>query len=238
MLVIPAIDLKDGKTVQLVGGIFGSEQVVIDDISGVANKFYEAGIKRLHIIDLNAAKKIGGDNIGIIKRLLDDKKVDVEIGGGVRSVEKAKELISYGADQVIVGTAAVDNPGFLKNLAQEIGKEKIIVSLDYKDKKVLTHGWDKATELSPVELGKKLQNYCGSFLVTCVDKEGQLKGPDTEYLKELVNELDISIIASGGVTTVEDLRNLKKAGVFGAVIGMAIYKGNIDLKKAIKEIEN
>ena len=237
MLVIPAIDLKDGKAVQLVGGVFGSEEIVIDDIFNVAKKFYESGIKRLHIIDLNAAKG-DGDNIQIIDDILSNKKVDVEVGGGVRSIEKARELISKGANYVIVGTAVIETPDFLKDLAKEIGKEKIIVSLDYKNRKVLTHGWDRVTELSPVQFGKEFQEYCGAFLVTCVDREGLLGGPDTEYLGELVGELDVPIIASGGVATIEDLEKLKEVGVFGAVIGMAIYKGNIDLKAAIERIEN
>lgn len=236
MLVIPAVDLKDGKTVQLVGGVFGSEQIVIDDISSVVEKFYNSGIKRLHIVDLNAAKG-SGDNMKIIENLLSNKQVDIEIGGGIRSIQKAQELISKGADYVIVGTAAIENPEFLKDLAEEIGREKIIVSLDYKDKKVLTHGWDKTTEMSPLQFGKNFQGYCGGFLFTCVDKEGQLDGPDTEYLEELVRELNVPVIASGGVTTIEDLEKLKAINVFGAVIGMAIYKGNIDLKDAIERIE-
>jgi len=233
MLVIPAIDLKDSKVVQLVGGVFGSEQIVINNVDKVAENFYNTGIKRLHIIDLNAAKG-EGDNLDIIKKLLQNKKTPVEVGGGIRSIEKAKQLIEIGADYVIVGTAAIQNPEFLKELSEQIGKEKIIVSLDYKNKKVLTHGWSKSTELSPIELGEKIQDFCGAFLVTCVDKEGQLKGPDLEYLKELVEKLNIPIIASGGITTIEDLKNLKEINIFGAVIGMAIYKGNIDLKQALE----
>lgn len=233
MLVIPAVDLKDGKTVQLVGGVFGSEQVVIEDISSVAKKFYSAGIKRLHIVDLNSAKG-KGDNLEIIKDLLKNKKCEVEVGGGVRSAEKAKELIDYGADYVIIGTAAIKYPGFLKKLAEEIGKERIIVSLDYKNRKVLTNGWDGSIESSPIKLGEGLKEDCGAFLVTCVDKEGQLKGPDLDYLKEINKALGVPIIASGGITSIEDLKQLKEIGIFGAVIGMALYKGKIDLEEALK----
>lgn len=232
MLIIPALDLKDKKCVQLVGGVFGSEQIIIEDVNRVAEEFYKTGIKRLHIIDLNAAKDMG-NNLDIIEKLLKNKKAKVEIGGGIRTVSKAKELLELGADYVIVGTAAVKSPEFLKNLANQIGKEKIIASLDYKDKKVLTHGWDRSTEISPIEMGIKMKDFCGAFLVTCVNKEGQLKGPDLEYLKQIVRELNVPIIASGGISTIQDLRNLKKAGAFGAVIGMAIYKGNINLHEAV-----
>jgi len=237
MLIIPAIDLKDGKCVQLVGGKFGTEQISIDDINSVAKNFYSKGIRRLHVIDLSATKQYGqNDNEVIIKNLLKNKKlgIEIEVGGGIRSLDKAKRLIDLGADYIIVGTAAVQDSNFLRELSFKIGRKKIIVSLDYRNKKVLTHGWDESTGLSPIEIGRKIQKYCGTFLVTCVDKEGQLKGPDLEYTKEIINELDIPIIASGGITTLEDLKNLKEVGAFGAVIGMAIYKGNIKLDEALK----
>jgi phosphoribosylformimino-5-aminoimidazole carboxamide ribotide isomerase len=233
MLIIPALDLKDKKCVQLVGGVFGSEQVIIEDVNRVAEEFYKTGIRRLHIIDLNAAKD-SGDNLDLIEKLLKNKKAKVEVGGGIRTIQKAKELLELGADYIIVGTAAVKSSEFLKDLANQIGKEKIIVSLDYKDKKVLTHGWDKSTEVSPIEMGIKMRDFCGAFLVTCVNKEGQLKGPDLGYLKQIVKELGVPIIASGGISTLQDLIDLKKAGAFGAVIGMAIYKGNINLHEALK----
>ncbi len=233
MKIIPAIDLKDGKCVQLVGGVFGSEQVVIDDINSVAKKFYNSGIKRLHIIDLNAAKN-KGNNLEIIRNLLKNKKCEIEVGGGIRTIEKAEELIKYGADYVIVGTAAVKNLEFLKQLSERIGKEKIIVSLDYKNKKVLTHGWDESTDTSPIEMGKKMQKYCEAFLLTCVDKEGQMKGADLSYLEEANKELNVPIIASGGVSSMEDIKKLKEMNIFGAVIGMALYKGKINLEEAQK----
>jgi phosphoribosylformimino-5-aminoimidazole carboxamide ribotide isomerase len=232
MIIIPAIDLRGGKCVQLVGGVFGSEEIELDDVGVVAEKFYNAGIKRLHVIDLDAAKSVG-DNIPIIKDIISVKNCPVEVGGGIRSIEKAEELIALGADYVIVGTAAVKNIEFLKDLANKIGKEKIIVSLDYKNGKVLTHGWDKSTDKTPVELGRELAPYCGAFLMTFVDNEGQLKGPDVNYLPEIVREVPAPIIASGGVGTMDDLRKLKEIGVYGVVIGMAIYKGKIDLIEAL-----
>lgn len=235
MLIIPAIDLKDGKCVQLVQGVFGSEQVVRDDILEVAQEFYAAGIKRLHVIDLNAA--VGkGDNLGVIAQILKKKQCPVEVGGGIRDIDKAKQVIKNGADFVIIGTAGIKDPSFLKGLVKDIGKEKIIVALDYKNRKVLSHGWTKATGSSPIELAIKLKEFCCAFLVTCVDKEGQLKGPDFAYLKELREKVDRPIIASGGISSLDDLKKLKRIGVFGAVIGMALYKGNIDLKKAVKTI--
>ncbi|MEK6889762.1 MAG: 1-(5-phosphoribosyl)-5-[(5-phosphoribosylamino)methylideneamino]imidazole-4-carboxamide isomerase [Nanoarchaeota archaeon] len=234
MITIPAIDLKDGKCVQLVGGVFGSEQVVIDDIDSVALNFYNSGIKRLHIIDLNAAKNFG-DNTKIIERLLKNKKCEVEVGGGIRTIEKAESLIKNGANYVIVGTSAVNNINFLKELCKKIGKEKIIVSLDYKNRKVLTHGWDESTSLSPIQIAKNMEDYCSAFLMTCVDKEGQLKGPDLEYLPEIIKEIKSPIIASGGISNEQDLFNLKKIGVYGVVVGMALYKGKINLSK-VKEI--
>lgn len=231
MITIPAIDIKDGKCVQLVGGVFGSEKVVIDDIESVASNFYKTGIKRLHIIDLNAAKDIN-DNVKIIEKLLKNKECEIQVGGGIRTIDRAESLINSGANYVIVGTSAIKNIKFLKELSEKIGKEKIIVSLDYKNKKVLTHGWDESTSLSPIELAKKMESLCSSFLMTCVDKEGQLKGPDLDYLKEIVKEIKAPIIASGGITTIEDLKKLKNIGIYGAVIGMAVYTGRINLAEA------
>jgi len=160
----------------------------------------------------------------------------LRLGGGIRSIEKAKELIANGADYIIVGTAAVKDKAFLIALAKAIGKEKIIVSLDYKDKKVLTDGWDQTTAQSPIELGIQFQNYCSAFLVTCVDKEGKLNGPDIEYLTELQQKIKTPLIASGGISSLDDLRKLKKVGMFGTVIGMAIYKRNIDIKEALQTL--
>lgn len=233
MLIMPALDLKDGKCVQLVGGVSDSEQITINNVLKVAEDFYNAGPDRLHIIDLDAAKNLG-DNLELIKKLLKNKKAKIQVGGGIRNLEKARYMLNLGADYIIVGTAAIKNISFLENLNKEFGKEKIIVSLDYKHKKVLTDGWDKSLEYSPLELAIKLKDYCSAILLTCVDNEGKMVGPDLEYLDMLVKKLGCPIIASGGISRIEDLKKLKALGIFGAVIGMALYKGKIELKEAME----
>lgn len=230
--LIPAIDLKDGNCVQLVGGDFNKQKITLPDYKAVAKDFLNKGIKRLHIVDLNAAKGIGSNitQIKDIVKIAKEFNAIVEVGGGIRSIEKAKELIDIGVDFLIVGTAAIKNPSLLDELVNEIGKEKIIIGLDYKNKKVAINGWDEEVNKSPIELGKELQNKCSQFLMTCVDKEGLLGGPDLEYLKEIKKELKIPIIASGGIGSKKDLIELDKIGIDYCVVGMAIYTGKIEVK--------
>ncbi|MBR9691157.1 1-(5-phosphoribosyl)-5-[(5-phosphoribosylamino)methylideneamino]imidazole-4-carboxamide isomerase [Candidatus Woesearchaeota archaeon] len=236
MLIIPAIDLQDKRCVQLIGGNFSSEEISISDVNAVVRKFESQGAKRLHIIDLNAAKN-RGDNLDSIKDIIKNTSVKTEVGGGIRDIRKAFELIKLGADFIIVGTSAISDMNFLKELSSSIGRDRIIVALDYKDKKILTHGWLKSTQLDPIELGKKLQNYCSQFLLTCVDKEGRLQGPDLDYIKTVKKEIDIPLIVSGGISSLEDIKALHDIGIDGAVIGMALYKDRIDLKQAIEIVK-
>jgi phosphoribosylformimino-5-aminoimidazole carboxamide ribotide isomerase len=233
MKIIPAIDLHEGKAVQLVGGDFNNQKITVEDVFSLANKFISTGIKRLHIIDLDAAKNVGS-NKNLILDLLKRHKLPIEVGGGIRTIELAKEYLDSGAEFVIVGTQAVTNPDFLKELSRTTNKNKIIVCLDYKNGKIVTHGWDIATETSPIDFGKLIEEYCGGFLLTCVDKEGQLKGPDVEYIARARRELKGEIIASGGISSEDDLINLQNAGASGAVIGMALYTGKINLENALK----
>ncbi len=188
MKIFPAIDIKEGKCTQLIGGKFGTERFLIDPFR-VAEKFQQGGAERIHIIDLDAAKGIG-NNLEVIKEIIKKIRVETEIGGGIRSIERAYELINAGAEKIIVGTKALQDPEFLVDLARKVGKEKIIVALDFKNKKVAIKGWEEVTDLDPIETGKNLQNYCDAFLVTCIEKEGRMEGVDYEYLKNLENLLD------------------------------------------------
>lgn len=228
MKVIPAIDLRNGNAVQLVGGVFGSEQVTISDVDTLADSFVAKGIARLHMIDLDAAKNVG-NNFNLITKIAKKYNIEIEVGGGIRSVEKAKAYLDNGVDFVIVGTKAVEDPSFLKTLAAEVGKEHIIVCLDYKNGKVATQGWDVTIDATPIDLGKQMQDFCAGFLLTCIDKEGRMEGPDFEYIKQARNELSGEIIASGGISCDEDLKKLSDCGATGAVVGMALYKGKINL---------
>ena len=231
MKIFPAIDLKEGKSTRLIGGEFGTERFMLDPYL-IAKKFEIQGIERIHIIDLDAAKGVGY-NTKVIKNLLDTIKIEKEVGGGIRTIERAKEIISLGADKVIVGTRAIEDENFASELAKEIGKDRIIISLDSRNRKIAIKGWDEITDLDPIEKAKKLEKYCCAFLLTCIEKEGKMERMDIEYFREFVKKIKTPLIASGGVGSLQDIKKLKEAGVYAVVIGTALYLGNFELKDAI-----
>lgn len=234
MIIIPAVDLKDGKCVQLVQGKPGSEQVVIDNPAEVAVDWQNKGAKRLHIVDLDGALGSGA-NLEIVREIKEKSSVPVQMGGGIRTIDDAKSLLDAGIDTVIIGTMAVKNPDVIKTLSDEYGSERICVSLDSKDNKVLTHGWQKTTDITPLEFAKIFEDKgAGSILFTNVDVEGLLDGIDLSAIEDLIKNTEIPIIYSGGVTTLEDLATLHNLGADYVVIGSALYKGLIDFEDALK----
>lgn len=235
MIVIPAVDMKNGKCVQLIQGDPDKKHVELENPVGVAEKWVSEGAEMLHLVDLDGAIEGESVNREIIEKIIQTVNVPVQIGGGIRTVENALNLIDIGAKRIILGTVAVENPDIVEEISKKVGKEKVMVALDAKDGKVVIKGWKEKTKYSPVEMGKILEEKgAGSILFTNVNVEGLLTGIDVEPVKQLVEELEIPVIASGGVTTIEDLIKLKEVGVEGVVVGSAIYKNLIDLKEAIK----
>ncbi|MBI5680502.1 MAG: 1-(5-phosphoribosyl)-5-[(5-phosphoribosylamino)methylideneamino]imidazole-4-carboxamide isomerase [Methanobacterium sp.] len=237
MFIIPAVDIKDKKCVQLVQGIPGSEQVIIENPLEVAKDWERKGASILHIIDLDGAFGDKEKNREIIKKIAHEIKVPVQMGGGIRTKEDAVKLLEIGIDKVILGTVAIENPEIVEELSQEFGSERIIVALDSKDSKVVVKGWSEKTTKSAPEFAKMFEKKgAGSILFTNVDFEGLLKGFDTTPLLELLNTVDIPIIYSGGVTSIDDIKKLSETDVYGVVVGSALYKGKIDFKKALETI--
>ena len=235
MMVIPAVDIKNKKCVQLIQGDPDKKHVELDNPLSVAERWINEGAEMIHLVDLDKAIYQTNTNEEVIREIIKSVSVPVQVGGGIRTVDDALNLINIGAKRVILGTSAVKNPDIVEELSSKVGKEKIMVALDAKDGKVVIKGWKEKTEYSPVEIGKILEEKgAGSILFTNVDVEGLLKGVDVEPVKELVEALNIPIIASGGITTYDDLLKLKEIGVEGVVVGSAIYKNMIDLKEAIK----
>lgn len=234
MIIIPAVDLKNGKCVQLVQGEPGTEQVIIDDPDEVAMQWIEKGAKRLHIVDLDGALG-SGENLTIVKKIINKSDVPVQMGGGIRTVEDAEKLLDSGVSTVIIGTMAIKNPEHISYLSSKYGSEKICVSLDSKNNKVVTHGWTESTEKTPVEYAKLFEEKgAGSILFTNVDVEGLLGGVDLNPVKELLSEVNISIIYSGGITSLEDLNLLSEIGTEYVVIGSALYKGLIQFEDTLQ----
>jgi len=235
MMVIPAVDIKNKKCVQLIQGDPDKKHVELDNPLKVAERWINEGAPMIHLVDLDKAIYQTNTNEEVIKEIIKSVSVPVQVGGGIRTVDDALNLINIGAKRVILGTSAVKNPDIIEELSSKVGTEKIMVALDAKDGKVVIKGWKEKTEYSPVEIGKILEEKgAGSILFTNVDVEGLLKGVDIKPVKELVDALNIPIIASGGITTYDDLLKLKEIGVDGVVVGSAIYKNLIDLKEAIK----
>ena len=222
MLIMPAVDIRNGKCVQLVQGKPGSEQVVIDNPEKVALSWQEQGAKTVHIIDLNGTID-GKTSLPTIKKIVNELSVPVQLGGGIRSLEYAKELLDLDIDRVIIGTMGIKHPEVIQELSKEYGSDRIMISLDSKDSKVVIKGWQEKIDKTPEELSNEN-----------VDVEGLLNGFYTEPVLNLVNSTDLPVVYSGGVTSTEDLAKLNKTGVKGVVIGSALYKNKINLKDALK----
>ncbi|CAB3288995.1 1-(5-phosphoribosyl)-5-[(5-phosphoribosylamino)methylideneamino] imidazole-4-carboxamide isomerase [Methanocaldococcus lauensis] len=236
MIVIPAVDLKDKKCVQLIQGDPNKKHLEINNPVEVAKKFVNEGAEYLHIIDLDAALG-SGNNRDIIKEIVKSVNVPVEVGGGIRSLEVAKELINMGVDRIILGTKAILEPDFVDILTNEIGRDKIVLAVECKNGKVAVKGWKETIDKTPIQVIKEFEDKVGYILFTNVDVEGLLKGINIDIVKDLIENTDIPIIYSGGVTTLKDIEILKDIGVYGVVIGSALYKGYINLKEVIKLLE-
>ena len=234
MNIIPAIDLIGGKAVRLVKGDYNKVTVYSDDPAAVAKSFEKAGAKYLHVVDLDGAKDGTTANFETIKEIISKTSLSVEVGGGIRSLERVKKYIDVGVDRVIIGTAAVTDPDFLKEAVRLYG-EKIVVGVDIKDGFVAIKGWLEVSALSCNDFCKKLQTL-GVKTVICTDisKDGMMSGTNRELYRELYDKFDLNIIASGGVSSMEDVAVLSNMGLFGAIVGKAIYTGAIDLSDAIK----
>ena len=226
MIAIPAVDLRDGACVQLVGGSFAHEKVRLENPVEVARSWEHYGFHRLHVVDLDAAMG-HGSNIGVVRSLLFDSTVPVQVGGGVRSDELVEELLEAGASRVIVGTRALEEPEWLAELAARHPGE-IIVACDVRERRVTTRGWAHTLPLDILDVVEELNPLpLGGLLVTAVHREGLLQGTDLPLMEDVAESSTFPVYASGGVTTMQDLRALEHRGLAGVVIGMALYTGVI-----------
>lgn len=227
MIAIPAVDLRDGACVQLVGGSFAHEKVRLENPVEVARSWEHYGFHRLHVVDLDAAMG-HGSNIAVVRSLLLDSTVPVQVGGGVRSDELVEELLEAGASRVIVGTRALEEPEWLAELAARHPGE-IIVACDVRERRVTTRGWAHTLPLDILDVVEELNPLpLGGLLVTAVHREGLLQGTDLPLMEDVAESSNFPVYASGGVTTMQDLRALEHRGLAGVVIGMALYTGALD----------
>jgi phosphoribosylformimino-5-aminoimidazole carboxamide ribotide isomerase len=240
--VIPAVDMRGGKCVQLVQGVPGSEIVSLDDPVEVALEWVRRGAKTLHLVDLDGAIEGERKNAPIIEKIVGacrEKEVRIQVGGGIRSFEDAAFLLDLGVSRVILGTAALQNPELVKQLSNVFRNERVTVALDAKNGKISIKGWTEECAQTPVEMGKKFEELgAGSLLFTNIDTEGLMQGVNPVPTKELVESVSIPVIASGGVSSLQDLQILKNTGAVGVVVGSALYIGRFTLEAAIEIIRH
>ena len=234
MIILPAIDLRGGKAVRLLRGEYDNMTVYGENPVAVAASFAEAGASNLHVVDLDGALSGNTDNMDMIKNIISETKMSVEVGGGIRNEERVYTYLSMGAERVILGTVAAENPAFAEEMVKKYGAH-IAVGADVKNGEIATHGWTKTTGTDVHTFMKMMENM-GVATVICTDvsRDGALMCTNMELYRELSEKYGIGIIASGGITTVNEVYELAKMNVFGAILGKAIYNGNIDLREAVK----
>ncbi len=231
-IVMPAIDLKDRKCVQLVQGDPRRKIVEINDPIYVAKLWIKAGAKRLHVVDLDGAiegKRINQDIVEKIAGL-----AEIEFGGGIRRYEDAEYFLNKGIHKIILGTLALEMPEAVRKLSKEYGSERIIVALDSKKGYVVVKGWKEKTNIRAEKAVKIFEKFVDEVLFTNVDVEGKMSGIDIKTIENFIKSTSIGVIVSGGVSSIKDIETIKNLGARGVVIGSALYKGKIDLKDALK----
>lgn len=227
MIVIPAIDLREGACVQLVGGSYADERVRRDDPTEVAREWTQFGFRRIHLVDLDAATGRGA-NRALVRAVLRESGVPVQVGGGVRDLDRLEELLDDGAEWVIVGTRAIEEPEWLEDVASK-HPGRLIVAADVRDRRVVTRGWARTLPEHIDDVVEELNALpLAALLVTAVHKEGQLDGTDLPLMEDVAEASRFPVFAAGGVTTVDEVRALEHRGVAGAVVGMALYTGAMD----------
>lgn len=237
--LFPAVDLRGGRCVQLVGGVPGTEVVSLDDPLDQAVRWAEMGSSNLHIIDLDGAIQGVRINGPILQEIVETLDLFLQVGGGIRTREDAASLLDLGVDRVILGTAALARPEMVTELAADFGSDRVMVALDVRRGRVTTEGWQRDLEKGAIELGLLFQERgAGSILFTNIDTEGQLRGIDLEPTRRLVEAVDVPVVAAGGVSTVQDVLGLRDAGASGAVVGTAIYTGKLDFKEVLSALRS
>ena len=234
MLIFPAIDLYEKKAVRLLRGDYAKMTVYSETPELVARDFKEKGAEWVHLVDLEGAKSGETPNFDVVCKIKRESGLLCEIGGGIRNMETCEKYIAAGIDRVILGTAAVKDEAFVRAAVERFG-EKIAVGVDIRDGFAAVSGWTEKSEITAHDLCKKMQEIGVKTLIcTDISKDGAMQGTNRELYKKLSEEFDMQIVASGGVSTMEDIENLSNLSLYGAIVGKAYYTGAIDLRAAIE----
>lgn len=238
MQLYPAIDMKNGQCVRLRQGAFKDITIYSDAPEKVAAHWQEKGASFLHLVDLDGALAGYSVNEEVIRRIADTVSIPIEIGGGIRSKEAVERMLDLGVRRVIIGTKAAEHPEFLRDMVRTFGEEAIVAGVDAKDGMVAVEGWEKVSSLTASDLCLTMKEYGVRHIVyTDISRDGMLSGPNVEATRKLTEETGLDIIASGGVSCMEDLKCLHEAGIRGAIIGKALYENRIDSAEAVRLYE-
>ena len=233
MEIIPSIDIKDGKCVRLYQGDYSQQVIFSEEPTSVALAWRSHGAQQLHIVDLDGAAIGEPKNIAIVEKIIKVSGLPVELGGGIRQENVAEELLRKGVNRVILGTSAIENPELVERLCRRFG-EAVVVCLDASGGKIAIHGWQKDTFVDVLELSQKMMKLgVKRFIYTDIKRDGTLTEPNFDMVSRLVAEMRVPIIAAGGISRLEHLAKLKELMVEGAIVGKALYTGDIDLREAI-----
>jgi phosphoribosylformimino-5-aminoimidazole carboxamide ribotide isomerase len=237
MIAIPAVDLRGGACVQLVGGSFADERVRIADPVAVAQQWIDLGFGRLHVVDLDAA--VGtGTNAREVNAIIRLAATNTQVGGGIRTTDRVAALLDGGASCVVVGTRAVDDPEWLAAIAARY-PQRVIVAADVRERRITANGWTRERDLDIADFIRRIGALpLAGILITAVHCEGQMKGSDIPLMTEIVETTDLPIIASGGIATVDELRELARRGIKAAVLGMSLYTGALDARAVAIEFSS
>ncbi len=233
MLVIPAIDLRGGKCVRLRQGDYGQETVFGDDPAAMARRWVEQGAELLHVVDLDGAKAGRPANVDAIRAIVQAVQVPCQLGGGLRQTADLEQVFELGVQRAVIGTQALKNPDWFDEMTRRF-PGRLLLGLDAKNGKVATEGWLEVAETRAVDLARRFENLpLAGLIYTDIAKDGMLQGPNVEAMKEMAAMVRLPVIASGGVTRLEDIEKLKALPLAGCIIGRALYEGKLNLVQAI-----
>ena len=236
MLIFPAIDLKSSKVVRLYKGDFNTVHQVADDPAATAKTFYAAGARYLHMVDLDGAKDGNRKNAAIVQAVV-NTGLKIELGGGIRSMADLETVFLSGVWRAVIGSAAVSNPDFVREAVAEFGPERIAVGIDAKDGLVRTSGWAENAGIAYLSFAKQMESIGVKYIIfTDIDTDGMLSGPSIDRLRALQQSYSGQIVASGGVSSNQDIQALADMGLYGVIVGKAYYAGTVDLPRAIREV--
>ena len=233
MYIYPAIDLYNGECVRLIKGDFNQKTVYSSQPVDMAKSFMAAGASKLHVVDLNGAESDNNANYEVVKRIVEEVDMAVQVGGGIRSLKSAEKYLSIGVDRVIIGTKAVEDPDFLTLLIKKFG-DRLVVAVDGKDGFVAINGWKDQSKMPIMTFIGQLQEIgVKRILCTDISRDGLLQGSNIDLYKEIQRHYNMELIASGGVSSIEEIKTLREEGMFGAILGKALYEKKFTLEEAL-----